>query len=137
MVPSQDVPPNRPYQGDGDVNAAPMNKQRPASLGLLPNLGPGIVANLAKIDVHSVDDLARIGAPRAHQRLRDLFPEKTWPVCYYLYSLDAALAGIPWTELAAERKSELLDQAGLKRRVKGATKRPRAFAGASAQGHRP
>jgi len=40
-------------------------------------------------------------------KIRWNHPEKTIPVCYYLYSLEGALLDLHWNNLPAELKAEL------------------------------
>src|SRR3972149_4618474 len=66
------------------------------SLAQLPTLGPTIVQRLAGAGIRSRQNLARVGPARAYRQLCANAGGRL-PVCYYLYSLEAALRGIPWT----------------------------------------
>jgi len=76
----------------------------------LKNLGPTIIRRLNEIGVHSKGDLKRIGAVAGHRRIRERYPEKTIPVCYYLYSLEGAIRGVHWNDLPRSVKEDLLSQ---------------------------
>lgn len=80
------------------------------SLTQLPNLGQTIAMRLAEVGIRSVQQLARIGSARAYGRLCERAGRRL-PLCYYLYSLEAALQGIAWTALASEEKQRLRREA--------------------------
>ena len=81
-----------------------------APLKGLKNLGPTIIQRLNEVGIHSKGDLERIGAVAGHRRIRERHPEKTIPVCYYLYSLEGAIRGVHWNDLPRKVKEELLSQ---------------------------
>jgi DNA transformation protein len=53
-------------------------------------------------------DLAEMTPKIAYRKICDLYPDKTFPKCYYLYSLQGALLDLDWRELPENIKSELL-----------------------------
>ena len=76
----------------------------------LKNIGPTIQKRLQDIGVHTKNDLKRIGPVAAYQKIQSKNPEKTIPVCYYLYSLQGALDGKHWDDISQKKKQELLEQ---------------------------
>lgn len=74
----------------------------------LKNLGNTSVNWLLTIGIHNRDDLARIGAVEAYNRIRrrDIKVSKV-----FLYSLHCALLGLHWTELDDNEKRRLFDEA--------------------------
>lgn len=81
----------------------------------LKNLGPGIRKNLALIGVKTLKDLQKLGPTKIYKKLQKTYPDRTWPVCYYLYSLEGALVGLHWNDLPVKRKKELLISIGRSR----------------------
>lgn len=73
----------------------------------LRNIGSTIASRLNEIGVYTEEDLRSLGAIEAHQRIREKYPEKTLPVCYYLYSFDGALEDVHWDDLPESRKKFL------------------------------
>ena len=71
------------------------------------NMGLTIEKYLHEIGVFSLADLAEMTSVRAFMKIRWNHPEKTIPVCYYLYSLEGALLDLHWNNLPAELKAEL------------------------------
>ncbi len=78
----------------------------------LPNIGATIAARLEGVGVRTVGDLQRIGPAEVFQRVRANNPGRTISVCYYLYSLQGALEGKHWDDLAEETKRALLKEVG-------------------------
>ena len=76
-------------------------------LSALQNIGPTIERRLNAIGVHSRADLARVGPVAAFRRIQKKNPDKTIPVCYYLYSLEGALRGVHWDDLPERVKIRL------------------------------
>ena len=74
----------------------------------LTNIGPTIADRLAQVGVITVADLKRVTPAGAYKLVRDKNPDKTIPVCYYLYSLQGTLDGVHWSELPNNLKDELL-----------------------------
>lgn len=80
------------------------------AIGTLKNIGPTIEANLNRIGIKTRADLERATSVGAYLHLSASFPEKRWPVCYYLYSLEGALRDKHWDDLSDEIKDGLLQQ---------------------------
>jgi DNA transformation protein len=76
------------------------------------NLGPTIVKTLNAVGVRTLDDIRRTGPARIYQKLEATFPNRTFPVCYYLYSLEGALTDTHWDDIPERRKRELLREIG-------------------------
>ncbi len=75
----------------------------------LLNIGPTIANRLAEVGIKTRADLQRVGPVEAHRRIQAAYPTHTVPVCYYLYSLEAALRGIHWNDLPQKTKDKLRD----------------------------
>jgi DNA transformation protein and related proteins len=89
-----------------------MGKRTPKSeLAQLKNVGATIEQRLNEIGVYARADLETVGAATAYQRIKENYPDKTIPVCYYLYSLQGALDGVHWDALPAKVKAQLRKQA--------------------------
>lgn len=84
------------------------------SLKNAKNIGPKIEKELNAIGVFTLSDLAQLTAAKAYTAMCRANPDKTLPVCYYLYSLHGALLNMHWDDLSAELKLDLKKQAGLK-----------------------
>ena len=82
------------------------------SLTSCKNLGPTIIRNLSLVGVTSFEELQDRGPSKIYLQLKETFPDKTWPVCYYLYSLEGALTNTHWDHISDERKSQLLYEIG-------------------------
>jgi len=76
----------------------------------LANIGPTIADRLEQVGVKTVADLRRVTPAGAYKLVRTNNPDKTTPVCYYLYSLQGALDGVHWNDLPKAVKDELLAQ---------------------------
>jgi DNA transformation protein len=83
-------------------------------LSELTNIGSVVEQRLNEIGVFTRDDLERIGPSAAYRRIKDNYPDKTLPRCYYLYSLEGALRGVHWDALSNAVKRKLSKDAGLK-----------------------
>ena len=59
------------------------------------NIGPTILKHLNEIGIYSLADLAKTTSVKAYLKICKQNPHKTFPVCYYLYSLE----GIAWPTL--------------------------------------
>jgi DNA transformation protein len=77
----------------------------------LKNIGATVAKRLQSVGIATRGDLARVGPVAAYRKMRRKYPDTTLPVCYYLYSLEAALAGRHWDELAPATKARLRNQA--------------------------
>jgi DNA transformation protein len=76
----------------------------PAPVESLPNIGPDLSQELRKVGIVTADDLLRVGAMDAWQRLvraglRDCM--------HSLLALEGAVEGIPSDEVPLERRQEL------------------------------
>jgi catechol 2,3-dioxygenase-like lactoylglutathione lyase family enzyme len=89
------------------------NTASPQSVAHLKNIGTTLAEKLKRIGVQTKDELARLGAANVYRTLQHASPEKPLPVCYYLYSLHAALTGKAWQDLTTDEKSTLRRDAGL------------------------
>lgn len=76
----------------------------------LTNIGPTISDRLEQVGIRTVADLKRVTPAGAFKLVKDNNPGKNIPVCYYLYSLEGALAGVHWTDLPKGVKDRLLAQ---------------------------
>lgn len=52
-------------------------------------------------------DLEKMTSVEAFKKIRSNYPDKTVPVCYYLYSLEGALLNLHWNDIPSELKEEL------------------------------
>lgn len=84
----------------------------------LPNIGPTIARYLQHIGIRTRSDLYQAGAVAAYLHLQASFPDKRFPVCYYLYSLQGALDNCHWNDVPKPVKEQLV--AEVKRRGLGA-----------------
>lgn len=80
------------------------------SLGKLQNIGPKLARRLNAIGINNREDLARCGAAKAFISLQQEYATERLPVCYYLYSLHAALKDCDWRTLTDTQKQKLLDE---------------------------
>ena len=78
----------------------------------LKNIGKKIAFRLNGVGIFSKDDLKLIGAVGAHRLIKAKHPNKTLPVCYYLYSFEGALTDKHWNEIGEQRKRQLKEQIG-------------------------
>lgn len=78
------------------------------------NIGATIAERLNSVGINTLGELRRIGPAEAYQRVRLNNPTTTLPVCYYLYSLYAALEDKDWRQLTASEKQKLHVEAGIK-----------------------
>ncbi|MEZ4828993.1 MAG: TfoX/Sxy family DNA transformation protein [Bacteroidia bacterium] len=74
------------------------------------NLGATIIKRLNEIGVYSLADLAEFTSVKAYKKICEQDPGKTFPVCYYLYSLEGAMLDVHWGDLPTDLKSDLLKQ---------------------------
>ena len=74
------------------------------------NIGATIEKYLNEIGIFTLADLAETTSVKAFIKIREQHPEKTIPVCYYLYSLEGALLNLHWNDLPSELKKELKDK---------------------------
>ena len=78
----------------------------------LKNIGKTIAGRLNEVGIFSEDDLMLVGAVGAHRLIKQIHPNETLAVCYYLYSFEGALTDKHWNELGEERKQQLKAQVG-------------------------
>lgn len=71
------------------------------------NIGATIEKCLHEIGIFTLADLEKTTSAEAFKKIRGNHPEKTIPVCYYLYSLEGALLNMHWNDIPPERKEEL------------------------------
>ena len=83
----------------------------PKDLAELRNIGPTIKNRLNEIGVRTLADLKKVGAVNAYLRICASHPQRTIPVCYYLYSLQGALMDLHWDDLPERLKKSLLSRA--------------------------
>ncbi len=72
------------------------------------NIGPTILNNINSVGIQTLGDLKAVRPEGVYKRLREKFPNKHWPVCYYLYSLEGALTDQHWDDIGERRKEALL-----------------------------
>ena len=78
----------------------------------LKNLGPTIINNLDRIGISTIEDLKAVGAVGVYKEITNRYPGKTWPVCYYLYSIEGALTNQHWNNIGKKKNEELLQAVG-------------------------
>lgn len=76
------------------------------------NIGTTILKRLHEIGVYSLADLAELTPVNAYKKICEENPDKTFPVCYYLYSLEGALLDLHWDDLSEDLKKDLRKQVG-------------------------
>jgi DNA transformation protein len=76
------------------------------------NIGATILHYLHEIGVYSKADLKELTPAKAYQKISEQHPEKNFPVCYYLYSLQGALLDLHWNDLPKKMKEDLRRQVG-------------------------
>jgi DNA transformation protein len=87
--------------------------RRSSELSQLHNIGPTIEQRLREIAVSSRLELEAVGPDEAYRRIKANYPDRTIPVCYYLYSLQGALLDLHWDDLPEEVKASLRREAGV------------------------
>ena len=75
------------------------------------NIGPTIGKRLNELGIFTLADLAEVTPVKAYQTLTKKYPNKTFPVCYYMYSLEGALVDLHWDDLPQTEKNRLLKEA--------------------------
>lgn len=83
------------------------NRSNPADMSLadLPNLGPKSQEMLKLAGITSVDELRKLGSVAAFARVRR---SGGHPSLNLLWSLEGALTGLGWKEVALEHRTSLL-----------------------------
>ena len=84
-----------------------MTKENNRKLTDLVNIGKTIAGRLNEAGIFTEDELRLVGAVEAHRRIKANYPDKTIPVCYYLYSFDGALINTHWDKIPESRKIAL------------------------------
>ncbi len=74
----------------------------------LRNIGPTVARHLRAMGIETYADLEKATPAKVYLHLKGNFPERTWPVCYYLYSLEGALRDTHWDELPQAVKDRLV-----------------------------
>lgn len=92
-----------------------MKRQLSNNLKGAKNIGATIEKRLNGIGVFSLAELAQMTPVKAYQSICRQNPSKTFPVCYYLYSLQGALLDLHWDDLPSELKVDLRTQVDEKR----------------------
>jgi len=82
-------------------------KKKTSELSQLKNIGTVIEKRLNDIGVFSKNDLKKLGAVNAYQKIQNKNLDKNIPVCYYLYSLQGALENKHWDDISEEKKTTL------------------------------
>lgn len=75
--------------------------------GLL-NIGPATAKRLRAVGIVTLDDLQRMGAVEAFDRVEEAFPQSTTLVL--LFALEGALRDVPWTALPEDVKADLRER---------------------------
>lgn len=78
----------------------------------LKNIGKKIADRLNEVGIFSEDELRAVGADDAHRMIKEIYPDETLPVCYYLYSFEGALCDKHWDHIGEEKKRELKAKIG-------------------------
>jgi len=73
----------------------------------LNNIGKKIAARLNEVGIFSEDELRFYGAVKAHEMIKNQYPNETLPLCYYLYSFEGAIKNMHWNDIGESRKHEL------------------------------
>jgi DNA transformation protein and related proteins len=76
------------------------------------NIGATIEKHLNEIGIFSLTELAQVTPAKAYLKICKKHPDKIFPVCYYLYSLQGALLDLHWDHLPANLKARLKKQVG-------------------------
>lgn len=84
-----------------------MSNSQNRTLTDLKNIGSKIAARLNEAGIFSEDELRLVGAVEAHRRIKEIYPEETLPLCYYLYSFEGALIDKHWNEIGEQKKNQL------------------------------
>ena len=79
----------------------------------LRNIGSTVAGRLHEIGITSRAELEKVGAAKAYRWLLENSPNKSLPVCYYLYSLEGALQDRHWDDFSEEEKAALRKAAGV------------------------
>lgn len=80
-----------------------------SDLKSLPNIGPVLARLLERAEIHTAEELRRLGAEAVFTRLKILETEEGDSCIHKLYALEGAIQGIRWNEVSSERRHELLE----------------------------
>ncbi len=72
----------------------------------LPNIGKTLASRLNSIGIFTYEDLKSVGSVMIYKHLQSRSTTHL-PLCYNLYSLEAALRGISWRDLTKDEKQRL------------------------------
>lgn len=84
-----------------------MKSRKAGDLKSTTNIGATIEKYLHEIGIFTLADLEKTTSAETFKKIRGNYPERTIPVCYYLYSLEGALLNMHWNDIPPERKEEL------------------------------
>ena len=87
-----------------------MKNEQNRPLNQLQNIGKTVEQCLNEIGVFDEEDLSNVGPVEAYLQIKANYPNRTLPVCYYLYSLQGALDDCHWDRLPAALKQRLKQQ---------------------------
>jgi len=76
----------------------------------LKNIGSKIAGRLNEVGIFTEDELRFYGPSKAHEMIKDKYPNEILSVCYYLYSFEGALKEKHWNEIGENRKKELKEE---------------------------
>ena len=75
-----------------------------SELTSMANIGKMLAQRMADADIHTADDLVRMGAKEAFLRVKAVYPN----ACVnHLYALEGAVRGIRWGGLPGDVKKDL------------------------------
>ena len=83
------------------------------SLSELKNIGKTVASRLHELGITNEAELKELGAAKAYLWLSEKKPDKHFPVCYYLYSLEGAIQNRHWDDFSEYEKTQLRLAAGL------------------------
>jgi DNA transformation protein len=87
--------------------------RRSSELSQLHNIGATIEERLREVEINTRRELEAVGPVEAFRRIKARHPERTIPVCYYLYSFQGALLDLHWDDLPEEIRASLRREAGV------------------------
>ncbi len=87
-----------------------MKTRKNIKLSELKNIGNTVEKRLNEIGVYTKAELEQVGPAEAYKEMKANHPDKTLPVCYYLYSLEGAITGVHWDDVPEETKKLLQKQ---------------------------
>jgi DNA transformation protein len=87
-----------------------MKTRKDKKLSELKNIGKTVETRLNEIGVFTKKDLELITPSEAYKKMKENYPDKTLPVCYYLYSLEGAIRDVHWDDVPDKTKQNLKKQ---------------------------